>query len=216
MMRPYRSIALATTGGLLLALFLSAGCGSSSATRANTDSSGSADVADGGDAAAKDDASSATGQAAQDSDSAPVSDTASTRREVSARARNISFDTLKFNMEKRERFESKMITPMIKALDGRRVKIRGFMLPSPRQRGITSFVLMRDNQECCFGPGAALFDAVAVQMAADDTAEYSYPPITVDGVLHIDPIENPNYGASPLENSHIYIYRMDDAHVSRR
>jgi hypothetical protein len=131
-------------------------------------------------------------------------------------ARNISFDTIKFPMEKQDLFKLEMLTPQVKALDGRRVKIRGFMLPSFINEGIKYFVLVRDNQECCFGPGAALYDALHVDLADGVTAEYSYPPIAVEGVFHIDPVENPRYREGPLENSHIYIFRMDDARVVRR
>ncbi len=130
--------------------------------------------------------------------------------------RNISFDSIKFPMEKQELFKLTMLTPQVKALDGRRVKIRGFMLPSFVNKGLKYFVLVRDNQECCFGPGAALFDAIHIDLAEGVTAEYSYPPIAVEGVFHIDPVENPLFGEGPLENSHIYIFRMDDARVVRR
>ncbi len=105
--------------------------------------------------------------------------------------RNISFDSIKFPMEKQELFKLTMLTPQVKALDGRRVKIRGFMLPSFVNRGLKYFVLVRDNQECCFGPGAALFDAIHIDLAEGVTAEYSYPPIAVEGMFHIDPVENP-------------------------
>jgi hypothetical protein len=134
----------------------------------------------------------------------------------SRRARNISFDTIKFEMEKRDRFVKTMLTPTISALDGKRVKIRGFMLPSHVTAGIARFILVRDNQECCFGPGAALFDAIAVEMRKGETTRYEYFPITVEGMFHIDPIENPLYGEGPLENSHLYIFRVDDAMVSKR
>ena len=46
----------------------------------------------------------------------------------------------------------------LKDLDGTRIRIRGFMLPTAQSRGLKQFVLVRDNLECCFGPGAALFD----------------------------------------------------------
>jgi hypothetical protein len=151
---------------------------------------------------------------------APITLTPEKRPTDTAKAaqptRNISFDSIKFPMEKQELFKLTMLTPQVKALDGRRVKIRGFMLPSFVNRGLKYFVLVRDNQECCFGPGAALFDAIHVDLAEGVTAEYSYPPIAVEGVFHIDPVENPLYGEGPLENSHIYIFRMDDARVVRR
>ena len=141
---------------------------------------------------------------------------ASTTSGATRRARNISFDTIKFDMELRDRFVKTMLTPTINALDKKRVKIRGFMLPSHLSAGIPRFILVRDNQQCCFGPGAALFDALAVEMRKGETTQYEYFPITVEGVFHIDPIENPLYGQGPLENSHLYVFRMDDAMVTKR
>ena len=141
---------------------------------------------------------------------------ASTTSGPTRRARNISFDTIKFDMELRDRFVKTMLTPTINALDKKRVKIRGFMLPSHLSAGIPRFILVRDNQQCCFGPGAALFDALAVEMRKGETTQYEYFPITVEGVFHIDPIENPLYGQGPLENSHLYVFRMDDAMVTKR
>jgi hypothetical protein len=208
---------------LLLVLAGSLGCSESSISQASsseaisrtTDTSTSEPAADG--------AKPATGEksATARSEATPQVKQAVAIEEPAAasgtrRARNISFDTIKFEMEKRDRFVKTMLTPTINSLDKRRVKLRGFMLPSHLNAGITRFILVRDNQECCFGPGAALFDAVAVEMRSGETTKYEYFPITVEGVFHIDPIENPLYGEGPLENSHMYIFRMDDAVVSKR
>ncbi len=51
-------------------------------------------------------------------------------------------------------------------MNKKNVRVRGFILPSFQQSGITQFVLVRDNQECCFGPGAALHDCVVVRHEA--------------------------------------------------
>ena len=51
-------------------------------------------------------------------------------------------------------------------------------LPTPQRAGITAkFVLVRDNQECCFGQGAALYDCILVDMKQGKTAEYSIRPV---------------------------------------
>jgi hypothetical protein len=207
-----------------LALFLlagSAGCADSSISQASsseaisrtTGTSTSESAADGAKPAT--DARSATSEASAHAKQAVAIEEPAVSG-ASRRARNISFDTIKFEMEKRDRFVKTMLTPTINALDKRRVKIRGFMLPSHLNAGISRFILVRDNQECCFGPGAALFDAIAVEMRKGETTKYEYFPITVEGVFHIDPIENPLYGEGPLENSHMYVFRVDDAVVSKR
>lgn len=213
-----------TAWGGVLALFLlagSLGCADSAITRASSSEAISRAAGNGADnETAKGAKPAADAKAAADEPTRQEKKAIAVEEPVvaspSRRARNISFDTIKFEMEKRDRFVKTMLTPTINALDKKRVKIRGFMLPSHLNAGIARFILVRDNQECCFGPGAALFDAVAVEMRKGETTKYEYFPITVEGAFHIDPIENPLYGEGPLENSHLYIFRMDDAVVSKR
>jgi len=49
------------------------------------------------------------------------------------------------------------IPELIKKLDGRKVTIRGFVLPLRTRKGkVTEFLLMRDQGTCCFGPQAQI------------------------------------------------------------
>ncbi|HEY5312127.1 MAG TPA: DUF3299 domain-containing protein [Pirellulales bacterium] len=99
--------------------------------------------------------------------------------------RDINFDDLKFEIEKGQPFVRSMLTPKIVALDGRRVRIRGYMLPSFQQTGLTQFVLVRDNLQCCFGPGAALYDCLLVEMEPGRSADFTIRPVAVEGTLAI-------------------------------
>ncbi len=123
-------------------------------------------------------------------DSAPVVAGASAPRKVrtvsNTQTVETSFDDIKFEMEIDAPFKRSLLTPKIEDLFGQRIKIRGYMYPTLKRRGLTGFVLVRDNQECCFGPGAALFDCIRVQMHPDKTAEYSIRPIAVEGVLKFE------------------------------
>ena len=103
-----------------------------------------------------------------------------------------TFDDLKFPMEKTAKFERSMLTPKVQSLFGQRIRIRGYMFPTPLKRGIKQFVLVRDNMECCFGPGAALFDCVLVSMQGDATAEYSIRPVAVEGEFRFEPLAGPD------------------------
>jgi hypothetical protein len=98
---------------------------------------------------------------------------------------DLSFDDLKFDIEKGADFKPSMLTDEIKKLDGQTIRIRGFILPAFKQTGIKRFVLVRDNQECCFGPKAALYDCVKVQMAAGETVEYTVRPVAVVGTMQL-------------------------------
>lgn len=100
-----------------------------------------------------------------------------------------TFDDLRFEMEVGARFVRSMLTKEIEALDKSKIRIRGFMLFGAQNRGIKQFVLVRDNQECCFGPGAALFDCILVDMPAGTTLDYTRLPVAVDGVFNIHEFE---------------------------
>jgi hypothetical protein len=103
-----------------------------------------------------------------------------------------TFDDLKFEMDKTAMFERSMLTPKVESLFGKRIRIRGYMFPTLQKRGIKQFVLVRDNMECCFGPGAALYDCVLVTMEPGKTAEYSIRPIAVEGTFQLEPIKGPD------------------------
>ncbi len=104
--------------------------------------------------------------------------------------RELTFDDIKFAMERNADFDRKLLTEEIEKLDGKRIKLRGYMLPSFQQDGITQFVLVRDNLECCFGPGAMLFDCLIVDMDEGKSASYSIRPVTVEGVFTIEPLSD--------------------------
>lgn len=112
-----------------------------------------------------------------------------------------TFDDVKFEMDKADRFERSMLTPTVQALFDKRIRIRGYMYPALRRNGLKQFVLVRDNRECCFGPGAALYDCVLVTMAPGKTTEYSIYPIAVEGTFRLD--EYPGPDGRPLA-----IYQM--------
>jgi hypothetical protein len=126
-------------------------------------------------------------------------------REAARKRGEITFDDLKFDIEKGGEFQPEMITPEIEELNQKTLKLRGFILPTSvfQQTGIKQFVLVRDNQECCFGPGAALYDCVIVEMAPGKTANFSTRVVTVKGKLEIDS-ESFRYP----EGNHFAIYKM--------
>ena len=60
------------------------------------------------------------------------------------------------------------------------------MLPTFQPDGLTEFVLVRDNQECCFGPGAKLYDCIIVRLDESQSARFQLQAVTVDGVFDIE------------------------------
>ncbi len=105
--------------------------------------------------------------------------------------RDITFDAVKFNIQKDQPFERSMLTPAIEKLHDTPIRIRGYILPSFQQTGLTQFVLVRDNMECCFGPGAALYDCIVVEMAPGKSTDFTTHPVAVEGVFTIHVLRGP-------------------------
>jgi hypothetical protein len=124
------------------------------------------------------------------------------RLSPSTQVREITFDDIKLDLAKDEAFTRDRLTPRVEELDGGRVRIRGYILPSFQQRGLTQFVLVRDNQECCFGPGAALHDCVVVRMKPGKTADFSIRPVAVTGGFRVEELRGP-------DGRHLAIYALD-------
>jgi hypothetical protein len=107
-------------------------------------------------------------------------------------SRDITFDDLEFKIEKDAKFDRSMLTDAIDQLDGTQAVIRGFILPSYQEKGIKQFILVRDNQQCCFGPGAYIYHNIQVDMEEGQTASFSIRPVTVEGVFSIKPWIGPD------------------------
>lgn len=104
----------------------------------------------------------------------------------SSKIKDITFDDIKFDIKKGDPFKRSLLTEKIEKLHGQPVRIRGYILPSFQQSGITQFVLVRDNMECCFGPGAAIYDCIVVEMEPGKSTSYTVRPIAVEGIFTID------------------------------
>jgi hypothetical protein len=112
-----------------------------------------------------------------------------------------TFDDLRFEMTVGAPFKRSMLTKPIEAMAGQKIRIRGYILPTPQRAGITQFVLVRDNQECCFGAGAALYDCILVDMKKGKTAEYSIRPVAAEGTFDVREFV--------IGGRHLAIYHMD-------
>lgn len=112
-----------------------------------------------------------------------------------------TFDDIKFDIEPDAPFSRDMLKPEIEALDGQRIRIRGYILPTAQKRGLKTFVLVRDNMECCFGPGAALYDCILIEMQPGKSTEFDAYPVAVTGRFQIKELKMP-------DGSHLAIYRM--------
>jgi len=144
----------------------------------------------------------ASGEAGGDAAGKTAQAAASPSQGAPGRVLERSFDDVKFEMEQGDPFTPSLLPADVASLDGQRIRIRGYILPSFQQEGITQFVLVRDNMECCFGPGAALYDCIVVRMVPGTSTNFSVRPVAVSGTFHVEELIGP-------DGRHLAIYSMD-------
>ena len=92
----------------------------------------------------------------------------------------------------------------LKELDGKRIRVRGFMYPPFQDTDIRGFVLARDNQICCFGRTPKEYDLVDIFLRKGVSTHYiQNRPFDVVGVFRIK---------SEIEK-YTAMYELDDAIV---
>ncbi len=99
---------------------------------------------------------------------------------------------------------AKQLPKWLRDLDGRRVRIRGFMLPLFQETGIEAFTLDRDLRVMNFGPNPPVSSLCDVKLRKGVTTDYiENRPFEVVGVFHI--------GANVVPGE---FYSLDDAVIS--
>lgn len=137
----------------------------------------------------------------------PTAEDRSSRSTARAKG-DLTFDDIKFDIQKGADFERSMLPKEIEDLSKKTIRIRGWILPASvfKQSGIEEFVLVRDNQECCFGPGAALYDCIMIKMEKGKTANYTTRPVAVKGKFEVEELKFP-------DGKHYAIYKMTASEV---
>jgi hypothetical protein len=93
----------------------------------------------------------------------------------------------------------------LKELDGKRVRIRGFMYPSFEEM-LSAFVLTRDTGVCCFGPNPKVYYLIGVKLQEGTKVRYvQNRPVDVVGTFHIQPVES--------DGQWFQLYKISDAAV---
>jgi hypothetical protein len=94
----------------------------------------------------------------------------------------------------------KVIPDGIRQLEGERVFIKGYMRPQEFKSNLASFLLVRDNQQCCFGPlsDVKYFDQMRVELVPPLAADYSSGVFRVGGRLKINPEFVASGGSVPV------------------
>jgi len=96
----------------------------------------------------------------------------------------------------------KQIPAAIKALDGKNVMVRGFMVPVKDVQGhSTEFLIVRDQPTCCYSGMTTITEFVSVKVPGMGVESILDQPITVQGKLHVGAV---------LESGYVLgVYRMD-------
>jgi hypothetical protein len=121
--------------------------------------------------------------------------------------KSVTFDDVKLDLKKGDPYDASLLTPAIKKLDGKAIRIRGYILPGFQQTGIKNFVLVRDNMECCFGPGALLHDCILVELMPPASTNFTVRPVSVEGIFSIREYKD------PVNGKFLAIYHMDGKEV---
>jgi hypothetical protein len=83
-----------------------------------------------------------------------------------------------------------IVPPEIRELAGKRVFIKGFIRPgsAPVRTGIDKFLLVRDNNQCCFGDLSKVnyFDQMTVQITSSHRVEDTLDILRMGGILEIN------------------------------
>jgi hypothetical protein len=86
---------------------------------------------------------------------------------------------------------------IVQKLDGRKVRLTGFMYPLQEGKEIQYFCLLRSTQTCCYGPRPQYNQYVFVEMDKPTTF-HRLDPVSCVGKFKVDPV--PDEG---------FIYRME-------
>lgn len=96
----------------------------------------------------------------------------------------------------------KQIPAAIKALDGKDVMVRGFMVPVKDVQGRSSeFLVVRDQPTCCYSGMTTITEFVSVKVPGAGVESILDQPVTVQGKLHVGAV---------LESGYVLgVYRME-------
>ncbi len=116
---------------------------------------------------------------------------------------DLKFDDLKFEIAKGAKFERKMLGEKIEALNGKQVRISGFINPVSvfKQEGIKTLIVTREKIDVNRGPTTPIYEAIRVQMEGDATTKFTTKQIVVEGEFEIR--EWANIDGRPMAVYHI-------------
>jgi hypothetical protein len=96
------------------------------------------------------------------------------------------------------------VPDVARRLDGHNVLLKGYMYPGKQQQGITQFLLVRDQGDCCFGGNPKITDRVLVQLRDPKGIPFSPRLTKIAGRFAVRPA-----GTQALDGG--VLYHLEDA-----
>jgi hypothetical protein len=105
------------------------------------------------------------------------------------------YTRISFNRMKPDEIQErggKLVPPEIEALNGKKIFIKGYIRPSSitQRVGVKEFLLVRDNNECCFGDLSKVkyYDQIDVDLVGSLTVNYVEGALyRIGGIIEIEP-----------------------------
>ena len=97
--------------------------------------------------------------------------------------------------------------PDLRALDGQKIFVKGYMYPTRQTEGLRGFLLVKDSEKCCFGGEPQLSDMIGVRMDEGLSVTFRAGLVSVGGVFRV----RDNRGAGPLDP----LFELEGSYFSR-
>lgn len=104
---------------------------------------------------------------------------------------------VEFRPDEVEERGGKIVPPDVEKLHEQKVFIKGYMRPgthvsksgNPVRHNVSRFLLVRDNNQCCFGDISTVkyYDQVLVELAGNKLTDYSSRMFRIGGTLRVIP-----------------------------
>ncbi len=80
-----------------------------------------------------------------------------------------------------ERDGVKRVDPSVMELDKQKIFLKGYMYPTRQTENLKSFILVKDNGQCCFGGQPDTKDMILIEMQGDQRADFYAGLVAVSG-----------------------------------
>ena len=78
------------------------------------------------------------------------------------------------------------IPPLAQELNGKKIFIKGYVLPGPKRNGIKTFLLVRDKGDCCFGSDPKITERIQVTLEDPLRLQFSTGVHKLAGVFKVE------------------------------